>query len=64
MEGEKTMWDAYLITEKGDGKSQWNKVGIAFLNQDQSINVFLEAFPKDGKVQLRKRQPKNSHKEN
>ena len=55
MEESRTIWDAYQITEREGAKSQWNKVGVAFQNKDQSINVFLEAFPKDGKLQLRDR---------
>ena len=58
MDGEKTIWDAYQITEREGAKSQWNKVGVAFQNKDNSINVFLDAFPKDGKVQLRDRKSK------
>lgn len=55
MEESRTVWDAFQITEREGSKAQWNKVGVAFLNRDSSINVFLEAFPKDGKLQLRDR---------
>ncbi|MDP2600686.1 MAG: hypothetical protein Q8P84_08160 [Deltaproteobacteria bacterium] len=54
-EESRTVWDAFQITERDGSKAQWNKVGVAFQNRDQSINVFLEAFPKDGKLQLRDR---------
>ncbi|MDO8527692.1 MAG: hypothetical protein Q7T03_08405 [Deltaproteobacteria bacterium] len=56
------IWDAFQITEREGIKAQWNKVGVAFQNKDSSINVFLDAFPKDGKVQLRDR--KSNKKEN
>ncbi|MBI5299519.1 MAG: hypothetical protein HY877_04410 [Deltaproteobacteria bacterium] len=59
MSDSKMVWDAYQITEKEAGKICWNKIGVAFLNKDDSINIFLDAFPKDGKVQLRGRKPKN-----
>lgn len=59
MSDSKMVWDAYQITEKEEGKTYWNKIGVAFLNKDDSINIFLDAFPKDGKVQLRGRKPKN-----
>lgn len=59
-EAGRTIWDAYQITEREGSKAQWNKIGVAFLNRDNSINVLLDAFPKDGKVQLRDR--KNSAK--
>lgn len=56
MEESKTMWEAFVITNRSENeKAQWNKVGVAFLNRDDSINVLLDALPKDGKVQLRKK---------
>lgn len=53
MEETKGMFDAYHIVEKGPEKSFWLKIGVAFLNRDQSINVLLDVLPKDGKIQLR-----------
>ena len=41
--------DAFQITEGKDGKSYWTKVGMAFVNKDGSINVFLDAFPPKAK---------------
>ena len=56
--------DAFQIVEGKDGKSHWIKVGMAFINKDGSINVFLDAFPRDGKIQIRdRRQPSNKQKE-
>jgi hypothetical protein len=56
--------DAYQIIEGKDGKSHWIKVGMAFVNRDGSINVFLDAFPRDGKIQIRDRkQPSQKSKE-
>lgn len=46
--------DVYHISEKEDGKHIWTRVGIALINIDGSINVFLDALPVDGKLQLRK----------
>jgi hypothetical protein len=45
--------DVYHISEKEDGKHVWTKVGVALINQDGSINVFLDALPVDGKLQIR-----------
>lgn len=53
MEGERTMWTAYGIVPRGDDKPFFLQIGIAFLNRDHSINVLLDALPKDGKVHLR-----------
>ena len=57
------IWDAYQIAEREEGKYQWSCIGVAFLNRDQSINVLLDAFPKDGKVQLRRRKPGKNKQE-
>ena len=46
--------DAFAIVEKeGKDKPFWLKIGAGFPNRDGSINVYLDALPKDGKVQLR-----------
>ena len=47
--------DVFSITESKEGKSRWIKVGAAFVNRDDSINVVLDVFPKDGKLQIRDR---------
>jgi hypothetical protein len=43
---------AYVITERG-GRSFWNKIGVAFVNGDGSINVKLDSFPVNGELQIR-----------
>lgn len=35
------------------GKINWVRVGVAYVNADDSINVYLEAFPANGKLMLR-----------
>jgi len=56
--------DAFQIVEGKDGKSRWTKIGMAFINKDGSINVLLDAFPRDGKIQIRdRRQPSKDQKE-
>ena len=42
----------YVITQRG-GKSYWNRIGVAFVNNDGSINVRLEAVPVSGEMQIR-----------
>lgn len=61
--GDNIPKDAFQITEGKDGKSYWTKVGMAFVNKDGSINVFLDAFPRDGKIQIRDRRPPKKPKE-
>jgi len=52
--------EVYNIIECKDGKSRWVKIGCAFVNRDGSINVFLDSFPKDGKLQIRDKVRKQS----
>ena len=42
----------YVITQRGE-KKYWNRVGVAFLNSDGSINVKLESLPVAGDFQIR-----------
>ena len=49
-----TLKDVYAISEqKENSKARWTKVGIGFLNKDNSINVILDAMPISGKLQIR-----------
>ena len=48
---------AYVITQRKD-RNFWNRVGVAFVNNDGSINVKLEAVPVSGEIQIRDYQPK------
>jgi hypothetical protein len=43
---------AYVITKRKD-KSYWNRVGVAFVNSDGSLNVKLESLPFNGELQIR-----------
>jgi hypothetical protein len=49
----------YAIIEKPHlKKAVWMKLGIAHVNQDQSINVYLDALPMGGKLQIREEEVK------
>jgi hypothetical protein len=48
---------AYVITTR-NGKNFWNRIGVAFVNNDGSINVKLEAMPVNGEIQIRDYVPK------
>jgi len=56
------IYDVFTITEinKEDVKNRWNKIGTGFLNRDGSINAVLDAYPANGRLQVRVR--KNSEK--
>ena len=44
----------YTIVEKvGSDKSFWWKIGSAWVNRDQSINIQLDALPVNGKLHVR-----------
>ena len=47
----------YNISER-NGRSFWNKIGVAFTNNDGSLNVRLESFPVSGEMQIREYIPK------
>jgi hypothetical protein len=36
-----------------DNKTYWMRMGIGFVNKDNSINVFLDGLPTNGKLQIR-----------
>jgi len=48
---------AYVITKRND-KKFWNRIGVAFPNNDGSINVKLDAMPVDGNLQIRDYEPR------
>jgi len=48
--------DVYVISDRGDeGKGAWSKIGVAFVNKDDSLNVILDALPTTGKMHIRDR---------
>lgn len=59
---EETVKDVFTIQEgkgkEGKDKSIWIKVGSAFENKDGSMNIYLNALPVNGKLQVRERKEK------
>ncbi len=58
--------DVFVMTDRsGDDKSTWIRIGVAFVNKDQSLNVVLDAIPISGRLHIRDRRPlkKNNKKE-
>jgi hypothetical protein len=43
---------AYTTTER-NGRTFWNRIGVAFLNKDGSMNVRLESLPVSGEMHIR-----------
>jgi hypothetical protein len=42
----------YQISQAG-GKSYFNRIGVAFVNKDGSLNVKLNSFPINGEIHIR-----------
>jgi hypothetical protein len=51
----KRQFKLLAIIPKRDGGTYWMRCGSAFMNKDDSINIYLDALPKGGewKFQLR-----------
>jgi len=60
--GVKKPWGAFNIVERGE-KSFWNRIGTAFRNHDGSYNIYLDALPIGGKVQIREIKDDDRRKE-
>lgn len=41
---------AYHVRDTGNGKSFWNRVGVAWSNKNGGLTVQLESVPLDGRV--------------
>jgi len=51
-------WKAvYTIVERGPEKKYWVRIGTAFTNRDQSLNVRLDASPVNGQLHIRDAEP-------
>jgi hypothetical protein len=42
----------YTIVQRA-GRTLWIRVGIGFVNRDDSINLYLDALPVSGQLQVR-----------
>lgn len=49
----KRMFKVISAVEKKGGGKFWMRLGSAFVNKDDSINVYLDAVPKNLEFQLR-----------
>lgn len=50
---QKKMFKVLAMTPKKGGGTLWTRVGTGFTNQDQSVNIYLEAMPRNFELQLR-----------
>ena len=49
----KKMFKVIAPIERKDGTTHWMRVGTAFPNRDESINLYLDAMPYEKKLQIR-----------
>jgi hypothetical protein len=50
---ESTRRKKVLCPMEKNGKTFWLRIGSAFINGDGSTNVYLDAYPTNGKLQIR-----------
>lgn len=53
MENRSNMLKVLSPVEGKNGKTFWIRIGNAFINRDGSTNVYLNAYPTSGKLQIR-----------
>ena len=53
-----------LCPMERQGKTYWMRIGSAFINNDGSTNVYLDAFPANGKLQIRELDERDESKRN
>jgi hypothetical protein len=52
-----------IIEREGLEKSQWIRLGVAFVNKDRSLNLRLDALPTNGTLHIRDPLPPKNRKE-
>lgn len=52
----------YHIVDREGIDPIWTKVGVAFVNRDGSLNLFLDLIPINGRLHVRDRQVKTPKK--
>ncbi len=43
----------FTITSNGEGKKFWHRIGVAFVNKDDSLTVKLDALPVNAELHIR-----------
>lgn len=52
-------FDVLQPIERKDRGTYWMRVGTAFMNRDGSMNIYLDALPISGKLQVREAREAN-----
>lgn len=61
MEKSEGVKDVYQITDIEGKKSIWTRIGSAYTNKDDSLNVVLTCLPINGRLHIRERSKKNGN---
>lgn len=62
---QRTPQDVFAIADSSNGqRAVWIKVGVAFTNDDNSLNILLNAVPLTGKLQVRRREQRGRRDRN
>ena len=57
---QKTFKIVYAVTKnEKSGKSFWTKIGTGNINRDGSMNLYLDAVPVNGQLQVRDWEPRD-----
>lgn len=48
----------YTVVERQEGKTNWVRIGTAFVCRDNSLNVVLDALPVNGRLHIREQKKK------
>ena len=51
--------DVYTIIKKEGKDNFWLKIGVAFVNEDDSLNILLNALPLNGELHVRDPKPQD-----
>jgi hypothetical protein len=47
------IYKVIVPVDRKDGKTHWVRVGSAFPNRDESINIYFDVIPMEKKIQIR-----------
>ena len=53
-----TAYSIRKYKQNGEHKSQWTRIGAAWVSAEEGFDIVLEALPVSGRIALRKDKPK------
>lgn len=55
--------EVFHIVEREGHDPIWARIGIAFVNRDESLNLYLDMLPINGRLHVRDPRPRKANKE-